>query len=229
MDIARFIQIFIVQGGIGLIYLLIAYKILKREKKGINFILSCFYICGGLGVIINIIYAFIINETIVLTLHFITYFVYCLSLVFLLLTVLILEKSLDVITRKFSLLIICVFSILILGLLFIPNGIKINVTTNWKPEWSWPFFIYSVIVCSLSVIFPTIYYSIKLYNKFEHQKLRQKWKCFLIGIFSYYFLYYGTSLSNTLADPNFRLIWSLISLSSLFSLYFIYYSVAKQV
>jgi hypothetical protein len=78
-------------------------------------------------------------------------------------------------------------------------------------------------------IFPTIYYSLKLYTKFEHQKLKQKWKYFLIGIFSYFILYYGTSLSNTLANPDFRVIWSLISLSILFSLYFIYYSVAEQI
>lgn len=229
MDIPRFIQIFIVQGGVGLIYLFIAYKILRRESKGINLVLSSFYICGGIGVIINIIYAFIIIESVVKILHFITFYIYSFSIVFLLLTVLILDKSEKVITGKLQFIIIASFAITLVGLWFIPGGITINSSTDWKPEWNWPFLIYSVVVCSVMVIIPTTYYSLKLYNKFEHHKLRKKWRFFLIGIFSYFFLYYGTSLSNTLADPLFRLIWSITSLFTLISLYFIYYAIVLEV
>ncbi|GAH78451.1 unnamed protein product, partial [marine sediment metagenome] len=44
MDIARFIQVFLVQGLTGLFFLFIAYKILKRESKGLNLILSGVYL-----------------------------------------------------------------------------------------------------------------------------------------------------------------------------------------
>jgi hypothetical protein len=104
----------------------------------------------------------------------------------------------------------------------------INASTDWKPEWSWPFLTYSFIICSSIAIVPTTYYSIKLYFKFEYKELKKKWKYFLVGIFAYFFLYYGTSISNTLADPTFRLIWSIASLPALISLYFVYYGVAKQ-
>ncbi len=229
IDLPRFIQIFIVQGLIGIIYLYMAYRILKREAKGLNLILSGFYVCGGTGVIINIIYAFIFQEIIVTILHFFTYFVLCLSLVFLMVFVLIVAKSEAKINKHVQRILILSFGILLLGLLFIPNGITINSSTEWKPVWSILFFIYSIILCSLFAIFPTIYYSLRLYNKFEHQELKKRWKYFIIGIFAYFFLYYGTSISNTLANPTFRLVWSLISLPTLISLYFIYYGVVKQI
>ncbi|NVM38469.1 MAG: hypothetical protein HWN81_22955 [Candidatus Lokiarchaeota archaeon] len=50
----------------------------------------------------------------------------------------------------------------------------------------------------------------------------------MIGIFAYFFLYYGTSFSNTLNIDNFRFIWSLISLPTLISLYLIYHGVGRQ-
>ena len=228
MDIPRFIQIFIVQGLIGLLYLYMAYKVLKREAKGLNLILSGFYFCGGLGVIINIVYAFIFYEIVVIVLYFLTYYVLCLSLIFLLIFVLTVAKSETMINKKIRIILILTFAMLQMVLAFIPNGITINSSTNWKPEWSEWFFWYSTILSSVFVILPTIFYSISLYNKFEHKELKKRWKYFIIGIFAYFFLYYGTSISNTLADPTFRLIWSLISLPTLISLYFIYYGVVKQ-
>ena len=229
MDIARFIQIYVVQGGFGIFFIFMFIKILKREAKGLNLILSFFYLCTAIGVLINVIYANIYIEFVVYILHFVTYFMLCFSLSFLLVFVLLVAKSNRIIDRKVQLSIIVVFSLLLLGLLLFPNGITINESTNWKPEWSWSFFVYSIIVCSVMVIAPTSYYSIKIYRKFEHPKLKKKWKFFLIGVFGYYFLYYGTSLSNTLADPTFRVIWSIISLPTLIGSYFIYYGVAKTI
>ncbi|MFX1356405.1 MAG: hypothetical protein ACFFA8_03895 [Promethearchaeota archaeon] len=227
-DVPRFIQVFIVQGLIGFVYLFVAFKILRREKKGINFTLSVFYICGGVGVTINIIYSLILNETIVYVLYFLTYYILCLSLIFLLTFVLLVLKSEKIITIRRRFMIIFIFGASIFGVWFIPNGITINDTTNWKPVWSWPFFIYSILICTFIAIGPAIYFSIKIYNKFKHEELKKKWRYFLIGIFAYFFLYYGTSLSNTLANQTFRLIWSLISLPTLISLYFIYHGVAKK-
>jgi len=227
IDIARFIQVFLVQGLAGLFYLFIAYKILKREKKGLNLILSSFYLCVGFGVSINFVYTFIFVEVVVYVLHILTINLLCFSLIFLFIFVLILYKSDKVITLKIQIIFIIIFGALLLGFWFIPNGVEINQTTNWKPEWSWAFLSYNFIICSV-IIAPTLLFSVKLYLKFEYKELKKKWKYFLIGICAYFFLYYGTSLSNTLADPFFRFIWSILSLPFLISLYFVYYGVAKQ-
>jgi len=228
MDISRFIQVFVVQGSFGLFFLLMAFRVLRREAKGLNNILASFYILTGVGVIINIIYVNIFIESVVLILHFLTYFLLCTSLIFLLLFILILYKSENVINVKIKLLLIIIFSILLLILWFFPGGMTINDTTNWKPEWSVPFLVYSYIVCTTVVIGPSIFYSLKMYQRIEDNELKKKWKYFILGIISYFLLYYGTSLSNTLADPNFRFIWSILSLPTLVALYFIYYGVAKQ-
>ena len=228
MDLARFIQVFIVQGFAGFFYLFVWFKILKREARGLNLILSNFYLFVAAGVITNIVYVNIFDATIVYILHFITYYLLCLSLIFLLIFVLVLLKSENVVTIQKQIILVVIFSILIFGLWFIPNGITINASTLWKPEWSWFFFLYSITVCSVFAIVPTIYYSFKIDKSFKFKDLRKKWRYFLIGIGGYFFLYYGTSLSNTLADPTFRLIWSFLSLPCIASLYFIYYGVAKQ-
>lgn len=228
MDLARFIQVFIVQGFAGFFYLFVWFKIVKREARGLNFILSNFYLLVAAGVILNIIYVNIFDEVIVHILHFITYYLLCLSLIFLLLFVLVLLKSENVVTVQKQIALVIIFSILMFGLWFIPNGITIGASTSWKPEWSWPFFFYSIILSSVFAIGPIIYYSLKIDRSFKFKNLKRKWRFFQIGIAGYFFLYYGTSLSNTLADPTFRLIWSFLSLPCIASLYFIYYGVAKQ-
>ncbi|MBY9003816.1 MAG: hypothetical protein KGD73_07580 [Candidatus Lokiarchaeota archaeon] len=227
LDLSRFIQVFIVQGVAGLFYLFIGYKIIKRDRKGTNIILSTYYFLIAIGAILNIIYVNIFNETIALVLHFTTYYLFCLSLIFLLLFVLILFKSEEIITFNKQVTIFTIFALLLIVLWFIPGGIKLN-EVSWKPEWSWSFFIYSIVICSSIAIGPTIYISFKIYRSFQKDVLKKKWIFFLVGIFGYFYLYYGTSLSNSLADPTIRLIWSIISLPTLITIYFIYYGVAKQ-
>jgi len=160
--------------------------------------------------------------------HVMTYYLFCFSMVFILIFVLILIKPTKQINFKLQILILIIFSLLILDLLFITDGIIINGSTHWKPNWTWVFFLYSVIVCTIFIIFPTFYYSFKIYIKLKSEYLKKKWKYFLIGISAYFFLYYGTFISNTLNHDTFRIIWSLISLPTLIALYLIYYGVGRQ-
>jgi len=204
-----------------------AYLVLKRGRKKLNLYLSSFYITSTIGGIINIIYANIFEKSIVYVLHLTTYFLFCFSIGFLLVFAILLIKPAREITFKTQFLILAVYGILILGHLLIINGITIDVTTNWKPDWSWIFFVYSIIISSIAIL-TTGYYSIKIYRKFEDGYLKKKWKYFLIGIFAYFFLYYGTAFSNTLHNDLFRFIWSLISLPTLISVFLIYYGVGRQ-
>lgn len=228
MDIARFLQIYIIQGGFALFFLYMAYVVLKRGKKKSNLYLSSFYLSSTIGGTINIIYANIFDETIVHVLHFITYYLLCFSMVFLLIFVLIVLKPPNFINKRTQFLILVLYSVSLLVLLLIPRGIIIDQSTNWKPNWSWSFLIISIMVCSSIVILPTSYYSMKIYGKLGNIQLKKKWKYFLIGVSAYFFLYYGTSLSNTLNHDTFRLLWSIISLPTLIALYLIYYGVGRQ-
>ena len=100
MDVFRFIQIFVVQGIFALVFLYLAYQILKRGRKRLNLYLSGFYLCITIGGFLNIIYANIFDSTTVYVLHFITYYFYSFSLVFLLIFELILSEPIKQITNK---------------------------------------------------------------------------------------------------------------------------------
>ncbi|MFX1570169.1 MAG: hypothetical protein ACFFCV_17565 [Promethearchaeota archaeon] len=228
MDFARIIQIYVVQGFFALFFLYMAYLVLKRGKKSLNIHISSFYICVTIAGILNMIYANIFNQTIVYFLHFMTYYLYCLAMIFLLIFIIILIKPKQKFSINLQFLIIIIYGLLLLGLLLIPEGITINASTNWKPKWNWMFFLYSIIVCSVLIIIPSIYYSIKIFIGFESDYLKRKWKFFLIGISAYFFLFYGTVVSNTLNNDTFRFIWSLISLPTLIALYLIYYGIGRQ-
>ena len=228
MDLARFLQIYVIQGSFAIFFFYMAIIVLKRGKKRTNLYLSSFYLLTAIGGLINIIYANLFVEDIVYILHFITYYVLCYSLIFLLIFTLILLKPVDKFNTKIQITLLILVGILLLGLLFIPNGIQINQSTNWKPNWSWSFFLYSVIVCSAILIIPTSYYSLKIYSKIENQHLKKKWKYFLIGELGYFFLFYGTTFSNTLNSDSFRFIWSIFSLPTIISLFLIYYGVGRQ-
>jgi hypothetical protein len=172
MDFARFIQIYVVQGLFVLFFLYMAILILRRGKKKLNLYLSSFYISTTIVGVINIVYATIFNPTIVYMMHFITFYLFCFSMVFLLIFILIHVKPPNKIKLRVQILILIIFGLLILGLLLIPDGIIINATTNWKPNWDLNFFIYSILVCSSISIIPTLFYSIKIYVKFESEYLK---------------------------------------------------------
>ena len=227
MDLARFIQIYIVQGLFALFFLYMPYKIIKRGKKRLNLYLSSFYLSWGIAGIINMIYANIFNKTIVYIMHFITYYLSCLSMGFLLIFILIL-KSDKQITQRIQFFILIIYGFMLLGLLLIPDGIIINESTNWKPNWNIAFAVYAIIVCSSIAIIPITYLSISIYGKFESEYLKKKWEYLFIGIFGYFFLFYGTTFSNALHNDLFRFVWSLISLPCLISLYLIYHGLGRQ-
>ncbi|TFG08875.1 MAG: hypothetical protein EU539_01015 [Promethearchaeota archaeon] len=228
MDSARFVQIYIVQGIVGIFFLLMAIKILRRDKEKLHLTLSLFYVSVGAGVMLNIIYASIFDESIVPLLHFLTYFFLCFGQIFLLIFVLIINKSENVITPKVQLFLVLSFSILFWGLWFIPEGIVINETTNWKPVWTWEFLIYTYVLCTSYTFIPTLIYSFRIYSSLETKILKKKWLYFISGLLAYYFAYYGTSFSNALNDPNFRFLWSIISLFAIPFVFLLYHGVGRE-
>jgi len=103
MEIPKFtlvglLTVYIVQGSVFAIFVIIAYKILKRSKKQINIILSSFFISAAIGLSINFIYVLLIDEQVVLILYYMTLFFIFLAPIFFLIFNLIILKS----ENKFS-------------------------------------------------------------------------------------------------------------------------------
>jgi hypothetical protein len=109
------------------------------------------------------------------------------------------------------------------------GGVRLGPSTNWNPEWEFPFFLTVLGICIPSLIIPILYYSLQIYNKFENEELREKWKFFLIGILLYFIMWCGTCVSNLLAEKLVRDLWTAVSFISLLSTYTIYYGVGKEI
>ncbi|TFG16001.1 MAG: hypothetical protein EU535_00135 [Promethearchaeota archaeon] len=230
LDTARIIQVYIVQGLIGVFFLYLTYLILKRDTKRLNIIFSCFYIIAAAGVFINFIYAPLTIESVILVLYYITIFCFLFAPIFLIIVELILLKSEKVITTKKQILLILIYGVLLFGMVFIPNGVTINASTNWKPVWSIPYFVYTVLILSIGAVIPGLYFSVQIYHQFEDEKIKKKWGYFMIGIIGLYVLVYGTLISNTLNNDTFRLAWSIVSLILItIPPYMLYYGIGKQI
>ncbi|MFW9881889.1 MAG: hypothetical protein ACFFG0_53175, partial [Candidatus Thorarchaeota archaeon] len=75
-------------------------------------------------------------------------------------------------------------------------GVSLNV--DWAPVWELPFFLYLVIGETLFAIGPLLYLSFQIYNKFEDQQLKKKWKFFILGVIALIGFMYGIFFSNFL-------------------------------
>ena len=242
MDPARILQVYVAQGAVCVIFLVLASLILNRGRQRLNLILSGSYFTVAIGLTINIVYAslpminivytFLTNpqlELIVLILYYMTLFFLFLYPAFLLCFILILLKSEKIITTSKQIIIILVYAVILSCMVFIPNGVEINASTDWKPVWSWFLFIYVMGVVTL-VFIPSLYFAVKIYKKFEEEQIRKKWRYFLIGLIGLYIFAFGTLFSNALNIQTFRTIWSIISLILvLISPVSIYLGVGKQI
>jgi len=85
-------------------------------------------------------------------------------------------------------------------MIFIPEGVIINESTDWEPIWSIYFFFYLFIMISALAVIPGIYYSIIVYKKFSLSELKKKWTSYIIGVCLLYFLMYAIMISNFLDD-----------------------------
>ena len=230
LDFARFLLNFVVFGLYAIVFFFLAYKILARNRKRINYIVAGFYLSCGIGVAINLIYIIItplIEEIVLLILYLSTVFILSLSLCFLSLFVMMLYKSEKIITTKIQILYILIFSVFIITLFFIPNAVVINESTGWRPKWNLEFTILFLLVCTFGAIIPTYFYSLKLYYKIEYKQLKKRWFCFIVGISGYFFLCYGTSYFCYLGHVN-LILWAIIAMPSLFNLFLIYYGIGRQ-
>ncbi len=230
LDTTRIIQVYVLQGIIAAFFLYLAYKILKRDTKRLNLMFSLGFISSAIGILINFIYAPLTNEAVVVVLYYISIFVMFLFGAFFVVFVLMLLKSEKVITTKKQAIFIIIYFVAELCSVFIPDGITINASTEWKPVWSVVFFVYFIAVIVILGLIPTLYYSIQINKRFEDELIKKKWKYFIYGIIGIYAFAIGTLFSNTLNVQAFRTIWSLIALILVIaSPLLMYYGVGRQI
>ena len=211
-----------------ILYLILAYKVLKRKRSRPSITLSTFYVIMGSGLILNIIYLLAtVNEVeiILYLLYFSSSYLMIFSFIFIIIFMNIMLKV-DFTNKKYF-LIVFFYALGCILIHFFPGGI--TFTENWTPVYSWKFFILAYTYITFSVVAPTILYSIWLSRKFIDRDLKRKLKMFLIGITELIFMLYGTILFNTWQEPVFKYIYSIVGLFIIISSgLLIYYGIGKS-
>ncbi|TXT67707.1 MAG: conserved membrane protein of unknown function [Promethearchaeota archaeon] len=230
IDFGRILQVFVVQGIIAIFFIYLIFQILKRNRKKINVLFALSYVFVLIGLVNNMIYAFIRDSDVLVAMNFITNFSITFALIFLMIFNLILlysEKKIT--TPKQTIIILLYGGILFLQILFLPyNGIIVNEETNWRSLWSLPYYLYIILVISVGAVIPTIYLSVRIYFDMEDEALQKRWLYFIIGAIGLFIYMYGIFTTDLFVNQLFRLIWTLISLSIVIWVYLMYYGVGRE-
>ncbi|MFX0069578.1 MAG: hypothetical protein ACFFAO_00595 [Candidatus Hermodarchaeota archaeon] len=226
--LSRILQVYVLQLGMGLFYLIIAYFVLKRSRKRLNQIFSSYFIITFIGILVNVIYAPITDIPTVTMLAYLTVYLIYFAQIFLLVFNLILLKSTKIINTKIQLIIIIGYAVLLSFAFLIPNGLTISESNNYIPYWNLPYFLFHLIISLSFAVIPSIYTSIKVYTKIEDIEVKTRWKYYFFGITTYFIAYLGISVCNYINNPTIRLIWNSFALIMFVCAYFMYYGVLRQ-
>jgi len=229
----RVITIYGAQGLVFAFFAYLAYQILKRDRKRLNLVFSGFYLSVVVGTLFNFIYGPIPNEQVVLILNYFTNFGAFYAPIFFVVFDLILLKSEKIITPAKQLMIFIGYGIYMFCMIFFvltPGwGVELNASTNWAPVWKLPFFLYMFLGVTLFAILPLLYLSFQIYQKFEDEQLKKKWRFFLFGVIAFIIFMYTIFFSNFLNNPTVRtLIGPIGIILALIGGYMMYTGVGRQ-
>ncbi|MBD3194219.1 MAG: hypothetical protein GF317_04135 [Candidatus Lokiarchaeota archaeon] len=230
LDPNRFYMLYIYQGALLFFCLIIIYKILTRSKKRLNIIFSMVYVWSAIGLILNMIFAFIVIEEIVLVLDFLTNFSVAFAPIFLVIFNLILLKSEKYMNTPKQLLIIVVYAIVLFLkiFLFLDGGVIINESTDWFPLWNLPYLIYVIVVSTLFSTIPILYTSYKIYRRFTDDGIKRRWKFFIGGVIGLILYMDFVFIANHTTNIVISIGLSISLLGIFFYIYAMYYGVGRQ-
>lgn len=203
-------------------------------KNRLNQLLSMFLILISFSMISNFIYASFSEpslEQAAVLLHIFSMYLISFSLAFLLLFNLTLynpENSLTKTNNQITFL--SIYSIILLALFFIPNGIKIEILsdgTQSYPVWSFVFFLYYLIMFIPPMIYSLII-CVKIYKKFSSKRLARRMKLFILGILCFYYIGLMVCFTNYLNIDFLRNIFTLTGFLAIIGVFLIYFSVGKS-
>ena len=231
VGLVRIILILIPQPILGIVFLFLAFKILKRRSTRMSITLSGFYILIGVAMLLNVVFLLFSstqNSLLLLGIYFFILYFILTAFIFVSLFIIQMNRAQDF-TLKTQISIILIYALLSFLLLTYPNGIKLSSETNWVPIFSWEFLVVFYLYFTIIIVVPTIIYSNKLYHKFKDPNLKKRLRFLISGIFEGFIVIYGTALFNTWQDPLFKFAWSLITVVLLLSLsFFIYYGIGSN-
>ena len=214
--------------------LLIVYKILKRNPKNrLNQLFSLFYLSLFISVLLNCIYITFSDpslQSLASLLNVIAFFIACLAAGFLSLCILLLYKPLKMTKTKNQVIFILIYGCILSVLFFIPDGSKIVILSSGlqlSPVWNFMFFAYSLTIFIILLII-SLLISTKVYKQIQDEILAKRFKFFIIGIFIFYYIPIGVTITNYLDNPLMRLLFAMTATIIFVGAIFIYYGIGTK-
>lgn len=227
VDISRILFVYVVGVVIIFVSTVLIYKTLKKGRNKPNLLICGFFICFVISISLNAIYAPIFLTDIREVLYRVNIFFLFFGLSFALLFTLYLYKE-NEIKNKYLLITSVLYGTLLIILLYHPDNITINVSTNWNPIWKLSIMISIILISLVYCFIPTITLSIIIYRRFQIKILKQKFKYFIIGITGAYMTLFGAILTYSTNNPTIILIFSFTSLVNIVWTLFIYYGMTSN-
>jgi len=226
----RLIVVFFSQTFIIILFALLGFIIIKRNRKRSTITLFAFYSLLGVGLFMNIIFILTIpsNDHIIISIVYnITSYFIIFPFIFILIFINVILKMEESFTLRKITIIIAIYGILCWTLYLLPGGI--TFTSNWTPVYSIPFFIYLFVIFTSYLTIPTIIYSIRLYTLFKARNLKNKLRLFLSGVFIMLAVVYGAIYFNTTSEVIFKTLWSIFAFfMEIAAGVLVYYGVGKD-
>jgi len=163
-----------------------AYKLLKRGKNRATFSLSGFFISFALTFFLATLSVLLINTPFSYVLYIISiylfFFTHSLFVIFTWVLVKLDEKT-PIWKFHLGITFYGIISTYVFWVGFYFNGIRLDSSTSWIPNFSWFFLIFSWTFLFIFVIIPQIYLSFKLVKVFEGIKLKHRINLFIVSVF----------------------------------------------
>jgi hypothetical protein len=208
------LQTLLVNGPIGVLWLIFAVKILKRgPSKRINQMFFLFLGLTAIGMFVNVAYRLIGDEFWNIVLNQVVIYLSTVSIVFLLIFNLIILKSDKIITDKIKFVLIIAWSIISSGYFFIEGGVEWIYPSGVAgvPHWSPVFAIFGIII-GQTLWSATLIVVIQIYRRFEDQKLRRKYINTIVAIAIFDWILIGNCINNMINEPTFSTIFLITSI-----------------
>ncbi len=223
-EIARLIMVYVFLGILVLYFSIITYKVLKRKRQRLNFVLSGFFISISIGFVLNMVYAAMTDRITILILNFLTnYFIFFAPAFLLIVNMIILESTLIYSVKRQNRYILFYGILLSSGMLILvllgeifdtPNVPFLGVQIiNNVPLWGPIFFAYVVSIMSIFTLIPINYTNFKILFQFETKALKRKWFFYLFGFLGLTVILYLSIIFNLLDANIYADVRSIITLS----------------
>lgn len=234
IDVSRIILVFVVGIIMASFFLFLGLSTMLRRKTRLNMTFSLFFISIALGLIINAAYvvinAILRSELLALALNYVSGFLIFYGTIFMLATNLILLHS-EVSYSIRSELKLTLSYALVLGsmiIFYFINGIQFNESTNWRPVWSFPYFLYVLVVTTGFTMVPTTITSMKILKTMKDKTIRGRWLRLMIGLFGLFVYEYLAFFTNFLNDDILRTVSSIYSFLVILWVWLIYKGVKRD-